>query len=220
MLGAFARTAILGPLLLPWLPGRAFSIKGAILGLVLARGAGGAGWLVLGIFRLLAPWRPGRLILPAIASFTLMNFTGATTFTSLSGVLREMRFAVPAQIAGGALGLGLWVAGLFLRRRAISMRYLESAVTLEFDPRALQRLRDVRRRLPARGLRPGEQAGRPRRPRRLHGVRRLRAELRARGDPGALRGRLRGGRPGRSRCRNRADLRVYERFLFLLLRSG
>jgi hypothetical protein len=51
---------------------------------------------------------------PAIASFTLMNFTGATTFTSLSGVLKEMRVAVPAQITGGAIGLGLWLTGLLL----------------------------------------------------------------------------------------------------------
>ena len=41
-----------------------------------------------------------------------MNFTGASTFTSLSGVLREMRVAVPAQIVAGALGLVLWLAGL------------------------------------------------------------------------------------------------------------
>jgi acetyl-CoA decarbonylase/synthase complex subunit gamma len=59
----------------------------------------------------LAAW---LALAPAITSFTLMNFTGASTFTSLSGVLREMRFAVPAQIAAGALGLVLWLTGLFV----------------------------------------------------------------------------------------------------------
>jgi hypothetical protein len=43
-----------------------------------------------------------------------MNFTGASTYTSLSGVLREMRFAVPAQAAAAAAGVALWLTGLFL----------------------------------------------------------------------------------------------------------
>jgi acetyl-CoA decarbonylase/synthase complex subunit gamma len=55
------------------------------------------------------------LIVPAIASFVLMNFTGAATYTSLGGALREMRFAVPAQIAGTVVGLGLWLSGLLRR---------------------------------------------------------------------------------------------------------
>jgi len=54
------------------------------------------------------------LIVPTIASFVIMNFTGASTYTSLSGVLREMHFAVPAQIAGAVIGLGLWLVGLFV----------------------------------------------------------------------------------------------------------
>jgi hypothetical protein len=35
----------------------------------------------------------------SLASFSAMNFTGASTFTSLSGVLWEMRRAVPLQLA-------------------------------------------------------------------------------------------------------------------------
>lgn len=34
-------------------------------------------------------------ILPAIASFLSLFFTGSSTFTSLSGVKKEMRIAVP-----------------------------------------------------------------------------------------------------------------------------
>jgi len=42
-----------------------------------------------------------------------MNFTGASTYTSLSGVKREMRIAVPAQIICAVAGIGLWLAGRF-----------------------------------------------------------------------------------------------------------
>jgi acetyl-CoA decarbonylase/synthase complex subunit gamma len=109
VLGAFVCSAALGPVLLPWLPGRAFSVKGAVLGLVLiglvvASGVTGS-WLHVAAL---------ALIVPAIASFVVMNFTGASTYTSFSGVMREMRFAVPAQIAGGVIGFGLWMTGLFI----------------------------------------------------------------------------------------------------------
>lgn len=101
-----------GPLLLPWLPGRAFSLKGAWVGLVL-------------VLATLLPVWPGPfanfveagawlLLVPAIASFMTMNFTGASTYTSLSGVRREMRIAVPVQITAALLGFVLWVVGRFL----------------------------------------------------------------------------------------------------------
>lgn len=109
--GAFLCGAILGPALLPWLPGRAFSTKGALLGLatvgvIATSGAKvGPSWLAAcGL----------ALIVPAITSFVLMNFTGASTFTSQSGVLQEMRRAVPLQIAASVIGLGLWLTGLLL----------------------------------------------------------------------------------------------------------
>jgi hypothetical protein len=114
VLFAFLGGAILGPILLPWLPGRAFSLKGAILGALLF------GVLVLSDSATTLTSHPllhtacWALVVPTISSFTVMNFTGTSTFTSLSGVLREMRFALPAQIAGAAVGLGLWITGLFL----------------------------------------------------------------------------------------------------------
>jgi len=106
--------AILGPALLPWLPGRAFSIKGAVLGFAMLGALIVSGWTALspsGPSLHVAAW---ALMTPAIASFTVMNFTGASTFTSLSGVQREMRFALPAQITGSIIGLGLWVIGLLV----------------------------------------------------------------------------------------------------------
>ncbi len=109
VVASFLTAQVLGPALLPWLPGRAFALKGALLGMALAAGLAAAG--TFGSWLDTAAW---LVLVPAMTSFLLMNFTGATTFTSLSGVLREMRVAVPAQIGAGALGILLWLAGLFV----------------------------------------------------------------------------------------------------------
>jgi len=93
---------LLGPALLPWLPGRAFGVKGAFLGAALA-----AGLTLAGVVQGLLPELGAMLWLGAGVSFLLMNFTGCSTFTSLSGVKQEMK-AIPAQIAAGTLGLVLW----------------------------------------------------------------------------------------------------------------
>ncbi len=95
---------LLGPLLLPWLPPRAFSIKGAVLGLAL--GACGL-WAAAPDWPFLrsAAW---LLLVTAGASHLLLNFTGSTTFTSPSGVRREVRTALPAQIAAGVIALLAW----------------------------------------------------------------------------------------------------------------
>jgi hypothetical protein len=106
--------SVLTPLLLPWLPGRAFSLKGALVGLLLAAGAIAAGWLPIHAARERIDAAGWVLMLPAVAGFAAMNFTGTTTFTSLSGVRREMRFAIPAQIAAGGAGLALWLAARFI----------------------------------------------------------------------------------------------------------
>jgi acetyl-CoA decarbonylase/synthase complex subunit gamma len=109
LLGGLLAGAALGPVLLPWLPGRAFSLKGLWIGLALSLG--------LAIF---SSWGslPGTiawfLIIPALTSFVVVNFTGASTYTSLSGVRREMRIAIPAQLICAALGVGLWLAGRFV----------------------------------------------------------------------------------------------------------
>ena len=53
------------------------------------------------------------LLLTALTSFVVMNFTGSSTFTSLSGVLREMRVAVPLQVAAVVIGISIWLASLY-----------------------------------------------------------------------------------------------------------
>jgi acetyl-CoA decarbonylase/synthase complex subunit gamma len=111
---AYLAGVIFGPMLLPWLPGRAFSVKGLWIGLALVAGLGWYNWPLAGAGHnwlvMIAP----LLMIPAVTSFIVMNFTGASTYTSLSGVRREMRIAVPAQAIAAIIGLGLWIVGLFV----------------------------------------------------------------------------------------------------------
>jgi acetyl-CoA decarbonylase/synthase complex subunit gamma len=101
--------AVLNPLLLPYLPGRAFSIKGFSIGIIIAL-------LLLYIWGVNLQTWAGRieslawlLIIPAVAGYLAMNFTGCSTYTSLSGVKREMRWALPVQIAASAAGFVIWI---------------------------------------------------------------------------------------------------------------
>jgi acetyl-CoA decarbonylase/synthase complex subunit gamma len=107
-------SSVLTPTLLPWLPGRAFALKGLWIGL-----AAGAGVLLYAHARpelwLARPVTLGwALALPPLASFVAMGFTGASTYTSLSGVLREMRVALPIQIGTAVVAVALWLGGSFL----------------------------------------------------------------------------------------------------------
>lgn len=88
------------PISLPWIPFRSFSAKGALVGIV----------LVVLINALMTPW---LLMMTAISSFIAMNFTGSSTYTSLSGVQKEMRMAVPLQLAALVLGI-IWFMALRL----------------------------------------------------------------------------------------------------------
>ena len=110
-LGACLAGIVAGPLLLPWLPGRSFAIKGTVVGsawsAVFYALAGGSSWSTMVIVACF-------LALPAVSAFYTLNFTGCTPYTSLSGVKKEMRFAIPTM--GGALLLSvlLLLAGKFL----------------------------------------------------------------------------------------------------------
>jgi len=104
-IGALFIGCVLTPVLLPWIPGRAFAWKGWLLGLL---------WAV--VVNILNGWPQMTsynivealgylLILPSISGFFAMNFTGASTYTSISGVLKEMKIAVPAITI--SIGLGI-----------------------------------------------------------------------------------------------------------------
>ena len=43
-----------------------------------------------------------------------MGFTGSSTFTSLSGVIKEMKIAVPMMALSGILGIAATVAAVVL----------------------------------------------------------------------------------------------------------
>ena len=104
--GAVLSGTVAGPLLLPWLPSRSFAIKGAVVGLIWAIGCillAGGSWT-------LPVLAAALLILPAVSAFHTLNFTGCTTYTSRSGVRKEMRFGLPAMAA--AVGLGLLLLAL------------------------------------------------------------------------------------------------------------
>ena len=105
LLAAYLSGAFLAPVLLPFLPFRHFGGKGLIAGL-----------FVFGCIALflhsdmstlsLLGW---FLISGAISSYLTMNFTGASTYTSLSGVRKEMGIFVPLQIAFTLAGLVLLI---------------------------------------------------------------------------------------------------------------
>ena len=114
LFAALIAGAIFVPVLLPWLPGRSFAAKGAWVGLLCDLAAV---WYAAGHPELFANWAVAGawlLFIPAVTSFVGMNFTGASTYTSLSGVLKEMRTAVPLQIGIAVCASGLWIAGLFV----------------------------------------------------------------------------------------------------------
>ena len=108
---AYAIGAVAGgllvPVLLPWLPGRAFSLKGAVAGVALTLVA----LLALpGMLGLGNPWAWAAVLLGAgaLASYVGVNFTGSTPYTSPSGVERELRRAIPLQAAALAASLVCW----------------------------------------------------------------------------------------------------------------
>ncbi len=106
-LGAILIGGFIVPVFLPWIPGRAFAWKGWFLGWV---------WAVfVNLHQGLIPLKSGTwllamvhfLLLPAISGFLAMGFTGSSTYTSLSGVLKEMRYAVPVILASASVGIVL-----------------------------------------------------------------------------------------------------------------
>lgn len=113
-LGALVAGAVLNPVLLPWLPGRAFSTKGFVIGALAAIGIlslRGVDWQTLRGVLEAASW---MLIIPAVAAYLAMNYTGCATYTSLSGVRSEMRWALPLEIGLAGCGLLTWVATLMI----------------------------------------------------------------------------------------------------------
>lgn len=107
---AYASGTMLTPVLLPWLPGRSFSFKGMCVGIVVVLLCLLSGGLRFGDAAQACEALAWVLIVPACSAFLGMSFTGASTYTSLSGVRKEMRRALPLQTAASVAGLGLWLS--------------------------------------------------------------------------------------------------------------
>ncbi len=100
--------AFLTPVLLPFIPGRSFAAKGWI-----------AGTIITGLLFAFVPYfRPvnifyavfGLVIFPALSSYLALQFTGATTFTSISGVKKEIRYSMPLYKAAIAVSVLMFIA--------------------------------------------------------------------------------------------------------------
>ena len=88
-------------------------MKGAWLGLGMAGVAAIIEWFWAPVFGDTLTALAWLMKMPAVASFIALNFTGSSPYTSLSGVRKEMRIAVPLQIAAAVAGVALFVAGRF-----------------------------------------------------------------------------------------------------------
>ncbi len=110
---AYFTGTTLVPIFLPIIIGRAFALKGAILGASVA---------ILSALLIFPPINLSEnfflaamiLIMTVISSFLGMNFTGSSTYTSLSGVKKEMKYAVPLQIGGAVVGLVMFIIARFV----------------------------------------------------------------------------------------------------------
>jgi hypothetical protein len=104
---AYFSGIVITPIALPYIPARLFSLKGFYTGTLV--------FLILMLLNLtghnifeIISW---FLVITAISSYLAMNFTGSSTYTSLSGVKKEMKISVPVQIGFAATGLILQIIG-------------------------------------------------------------------------------------------------------------
>jgi hypothetical protein len=110
-LAAVIAGTVLFPILLPILPTRDFSTKGFLLGFLAALPFA----LIWGGAESLPVWARAAgavtplLIIPAVTAYLALNFTGSTTFTSRTGVRKEIFRYVPVMagmaVSGVILGI-------------------------------------------------------------------------------------------------------------------
>ena len=105
------------PLLLPLLPFPNFSVKGFILGSIPAVGLGILQFLSkpdLAVGQRIGLSLPYILGIPALTAFFALNFTGSTTFTSPSGVRREIYRYIPRMAGMAGISLLLIILLIFI----------------------------------------------------------------------------------------------------------
>lgn len=101
--------AILLPLLLPFIPGKSFALKGFFTGILCGYG------LISAISASVSVYDSTALLLwvCSVSSYLGMNFTGSTPFTSASGVEWEMKRAIPLQALATLAAAVFWTIGPF-----------------------------------------------------------------------------------------------------------
>ena len=111
--GGIVSGSVITPALLPYIPGKAFALKGWLAGLLCT--AGIIGLMGKGKKRNPIQMAGHLLMFPALSSYFAMNFTGSSTYTSPSGVNKEMKKALPfivgAETLGAVLTLGVHLIG-------------------------------------------------------------------------------------------------------------
>jgi len=110
---------VLFPILLPFIPTKDFSTKGLILGAVVALPFA----VAFGTNPALPLWADALsavttlLVMSAVVSYFALNFTGSTTFTSRTGVKKEIFTYVPVMavmaVVGSLAGIALLAGRLF-----------------------------------------------------------------------------------------------------------
>lgn len=113
--------SVLFPILLPWIPTRLFSSKGFILGAVVV-----LPFVLAMLVQAQGPWwrpalhiLPFALIMPSLAAFLALNFTGSTPYTSRSGVKHEIYTYIPWMAWLSGAGLVAAVISLVIRTTGI-----------------------------------------------------------------------------------------------------
>jgi hypothetical protein len=109
---------VLFPALLPYIPTQDFSTKGLVLGLIIAVPFA----VSFGTNPALPGWAniagavTALLIIPAVVAYFALNFTGCTTFTSRTGVKKEIFRYIPLMVlmagAGVVIGIILGISRL------------------------------------------------------------------------------------------------------------
>jgi hypothetical protein len=105
------------PALLPWIPTRDFSTKGFIVGALIALPFAAAGILSTpnaAVWLRVALGLAYLLLMAPITAYLSLNFTGSSTFTSRTGVKKEIFRYIPTMAASGIIGgiLGLIVVAM------------------------------------------------------------------------------------------------------------
>jgi acetyl-CoA decarbonylase/synthase complex subunit gamma len=99
--------AFVTPVLLPFVPFRSFAIKGWIVGMLSV-------FPFMHVFSMIDRHDTilpivAYLLFPALSSYLALQFTGATTFTGMSGVKKELKVGLPIYLGTAGISLVLMI---------------------------------------------------------------------------------------------------------------